>query len=109
VTARAVLDGIKGRMAEVTNLGEWETTRSNDVVIYAPNGFGAYKLIAHADAKTDATFIAAAPTDVARLTAAIDAVLKECEDMESQPQTELAPVRFCGGLIRAAIENALTP
>lgn len=75
MSAREVLDGIKARLAEVTNLGQWETTRVNDVVIYAPSGFGAYKLITHSVAKADAEFIAAAPSDVARLAAAVEAVL----------------------------------
>jgi hypothetical protein len=61
--------------AGATNLGEWETTRNNDVVIYAPNGFGAYRLIAHADTKADAEFIVAARNQLPHLLAALDAVL----------------------------------
>jgi hypothetical protein len=63
----AELDRIRSLHAGITKLGEWETTRANDVVIYDPNGFGAYRIIAHADDASDAAFIAAAPSMVTHL------------------------------------------
>lgn len=71
----SLLAPIREREAAATPLGEWETTRANDVVIYDPNGFGAYRIVAHADSKEDAAFIAAARLDIPRLLSAIDAVL----------------------------------
>jgi hypothetical protein len=69
------LEELRRLETAATNLGEWETTRNNDVVIYAPNGFGAYRLIAHADTKADAEFIVAARNHLPRILAALDAVL----------------------------------
>jgi hypothetical protein len=69
------LEELRRLETAATNLGEWETTRNNDVVIYAPNGFGAYRLIAHADTKADAEFIVAARNQLPSILAALDAVL----------------------------------
>ena len=77
----AYLDRVRSLLAGITKLGEWETTRANDVVIYDPNGFGAYRIIAHASDASDAAFIAEAPTAVTRLLAQIDAVEKIAASM----------------------------
>jgi hypothetical protein len=73
------LDAITARLASATNLGLWETTRANDVVIYDPNGFGAYRRIAHAEVRDDAKFIANARADVAYL---LDLARKQAAALE---------------------------
>lgn len=70
-----VLEDMKARDRKATSIGQWETTRSNDVVIYDPNGFGAYRRIAHADCAQNAEFIAHARTDLPAVVAALDAIL----------------------------------
>jgi len=78
------LGEIEARLAAITKLGEWEMTRANDVVIYDPNGFGAYRKVAHADANWDAEFIAHSPGDIAYLLAELrdrDGKLARVEDL----------------------------
>ena len=67
------LSAIRAQLAGITKLGEWET-RGNAVVIYDPNGYGAYCLIATTDTKEDAAFIAAAPSTVAGLLGIVERV-----------------------------------
>lgn len=98
-----LLAPIRERVEAATSLGEWETTRANDVVIYAPNGFGAYHLVAHADSKEDAAFIAAARTDIPRLLAALDAV----EDLAKYLDTLAEGDQHYANLFRAAMVAAL--
>ena len=75
------LSAIRAQLAGITKLGEWET-RGNAVVIYDPNGYGAYCPIATTDTKEDAAFIAAAPSTVARLLAVVERVEKIAASMD---------------------------
>lgn len=94
---------MKARLEAATSLGEWETTRANDVVIYDPNGYGAYRLVAHADCREDAELIANAPTDLAKLHAALDAVERVCGDWEKLADGD----KYYAARIREAIKRAL--
>ena len=102
----ALLQPMKDRIAAATELGEWEV-RGKDIVIYAPNGFGAYRAVAWVDHAEYTPVIAHAPTDQAKLIAAIEAVEELCADAAEQPATELMPVRALAGLVRAALTEAL--
>lgn len=85
-TIPALLQPLKDQLAAATELGEWEV-RGKDVVIYAPNGFGAYRVVAWVDHAEYTPVIAAAPTDQAKLIAAIEAV--SAPHQESHPEVEL--------------------
>ncbi|YCK81372.1 hypothetical protein M1D89_20230 [Arthrobacter sp. D3-18] len=70
---RALLAPIKARLAAATELGAWEV-RGKDVVIYDKHGYGAHRIVAWVDHPEYTEPIANAPTDLARLLAAIEAV-----------------------------------
>lgn len=101
MTAREVLDGIRGRLAAATP-GPWFSSR-----YYVGAGDDPTDPdieLAVASLKADAAFIAAAPTDVARLVAAVDHVLTLADaafDDGFIDELELADA------IRLAIHNAL--
>ena len=121
MTARVVLEGIKARLAAATP-GPWTHDEAfNASFVCAGEGAVADTWIARWDNrpgrkqdKADAEFIAAAPTDVARLTAALEAALEACDrvidnkDGHKPPgpphptQQQATAIR-----IRATIENAL--
>ena len=110
MTAREVLDGIKGRLAAATP-GPWTTGSA----VAGTNGvyFGTVHdpedptepgiLLGEAHAQ-DAYFIAAAPVDVARLTRAIEDVLERADRLSKSKQCE---DREIAEDLHAAIENAL--
>jgi hypothetical protein len=82
VTARAVLDGIKARLAGASQ-GRWYVDRDEpgevaSIVVYThSNGVAVGTYVADiVEEDGDAEFFAAAPTDVARLTGALEAVLE---------------------------------
>ena len=85
------LPAIRAQHAAITKLGKWET-RGNDVVIYDPNGYGAYCLIATTDTPEDAAFIAAAPSTVARLLGIVEAVLDLCDHQGGRMSKTMAEV-----------------
>lgn len=85
MTAREVLDGIRGRLAAATP-GPWTTEpiergRYAHIESRVYRMRGSHILLSPSDGEagqaktTDAAFIAAAPTDVTRLVAAVDTVL----------------------------------
>lgn len=93
MTAREVLDGIRGRLAAATP-GPWEFV-GNDIELPSPRygvvletsvecGSYCYGGSARQDiSEGNREFIAAAPTDVARLVAAVEAVLAVHEPMDA--------------------------
>jgi hypothetical protein len=92
VTAREVLDGIKARLAAATP-GPWkaEPVESGSFAHIESRVYslrGSHILLSPTDGEagqaktTDAEFIAAAPADVARLTAAVEAVLALHKEVE---------------------------
>lgn len=99
---------IEARLAAATKLGEWET-RDNAVVIYDPNGYGAYCLISTTDTKGDAEFIANAPADVAYLLTQLrarDAKLARVEALVKYLDTLAPGDKHYASLIRAAVAAA---
>ena len=134
MTAREVLDDIKGRLAAATP-GPWEWdeegfmgcgqvyTMHPDVLggnIAAPSG-DLYPRSGYSP-KDDMQFIAAAPVDVARLTRAVEEALSWAEKFENNQSSDIAKRqgaqfdlgysagrRAAGNILRVAIENALTP
>jgi hypothetical protein len=134
VTAREVLDGIKARLSAAVDMGTWSAKHppSGDswIAIEKPNGFtNVTAIVAKGIDKADAEFIAAAPTDVARLTAAVEGVLALADRLKSEAENAehgarcAAEINDGAGLrawesekyafqqterlIRSAIENAL--
>ena len=113
MTAREVLDGIKGRLAAATP-GPWFASRF--WVGAGEDHSDPDTEVAKAAFLSDASFIAAAPVDVARLTRAVEAALDACDividnrDGHKPPgpphpsREQVTAVR-----IRAVIENALNP
>lgn len=114
MTARAVLDGIKARLAGITP-GEWEfdgdtvCQKSGNYAEVIPTTVNCmsycYGGSVQRPETPDAVFIAAAPADVARLTGALEAVLAECDATDTE--TNEALQADLADRIRAAIENAL--
>jgi hypothetical protein len=104
VTARDVLDGIKARLSAATP-GPWDRLdaqiRHTQIDGWVdPDGRAA----AQAQTESDIQFVMSAPTDVARLTAAVDAALLVAEEFDAK-----AGHRWASSHLRAAIENALAP
>jgi hypothetical protein len=92
VTARVVLDGIKESLAGITP-GKWKAY--NRGIGYEIHGEYDQPINdGHRETftKADATFIATAPADVARLTGAVDAVLEFHKPIESGHPQILGPV-----------------
>jgi hypothetical protein len=85
VTAREVLDGIKARLAAVPSLPwEVERYRHGGGRIWSRSPRGIRMLVADTfEGEGNRELLAAAPTDVARLTAAIEAVLRECDYLDT--------------------------
>jgi hypothetical protein len=83
MSAREVLDGIKAWAAELDEPWSWLPELTMDDVImhrvYDDDGH----CVAECSSPDVAEFIAAAPTDIARLTAAVDAVLAECDYLDT--------------------------
>lgn len=101
--AREVLDGIRGRLTAATP-GPWFSSR-----YYVGAGDDPTDPdieLAVASLKDDATFIAAAPTDVARLVSAVEAVLGLTEATKHTHRLGGLPIVFVED-VRAAIEAAL--
>ena len=128
MTAREVLDGIKGRLAAATP-GPWKANTDGtidgtnyaevicrgqvDCMAYC---YGGTSVIEGDNLAADAEFIAAAPSTVARLTAALEAALDACDIVIDnrdghKPPGPPHPTRqqATAVRIRAAIENALKP
>jgi hypothetical protein len=115
VTARDVLDGIKARMVGITQ-GPWKASQDfidggvpDNSMTLNGGGRGGYigTIALHYDVRaSNAEFIAAARTDVARLTGAVEAVLAVGE-------YNFLDDSYANGYndalaeVRAAIENAL--
>jgi hypothetical protein len=122
VTARDVLDGIKARLRDAAD-GPWRWAGPDMARRVLLNAGDETVLQCSAlmwPDRYDAVFIAAAPTDVARLTVAVDAVLALAEEwrykgengwgawQEGQgPDPEGYVLDTAAGELRAAIENAL--
>ena len=112
MTAREVLDGIKASLAEITSwpwVAEYSKEQGNCVL--PPDAQSTREAVAvtrlyHQSA--DAVFIASAPSTVARLTAAVEAVLDRADAWEAAyRQDGTGPGRIVADDFRAAIENAL--
>lgn len=73
MSIKEALAPIRVRRTAATELGEWEV-RGKDVVIYAPSGFGTYRVVAWVDHAEYSAPIAHAPADIARLIKAVDAM-----------------------------------
>lgn len=98
MSAEEALAPIRARVAAATR-GPWEATIAAAIIAPIPHSDDAYWLFeAHADHKdgrgapvedcmADAEFIAAAPTDIARLLAALDAVTAYGSDREKFTNT----------------------
>ncbi|MDQ5862435.1 MAG: hypothetical protein M3536_09255 [Actinomycetota bacterium] len=114
MTARVVLDGIKARLAGATP-GPWRWDEDygdkGDTGLALTNDAGAEIVGAYNHhccsfrddprvEDNDANFIAAAPTDVARLTGALEAVLELADAWEEEFPHK-------AWRVRAAFENAL--
>jgi hypothetical protein len=83
VTAREVLDGIRAGLAGITP-GEWWTpSYITPCEVFSGTGSGEDRCIAEELTYPDAVFIASAPTTVAHLTAAVEAVLAECDYLDT--------------------------
>jgi hypothetical protein len=117
VTARDVLDGMKARLSAATPWPWLVNDREQTVrVEHSEGGMWLGEIMFDRSSedytdwmetfRPDATFIAAAPTDVARLTAALEAVLAVGEYNFLDDQYA---VGYNDALedVRAAIENAL--
>lgn len=120
MTARAILDGIKARLEKANPMGaEWEALTDPGDRKTAPAWIVdaddlEIRLNATYAAGKVATFIATAPTDVARLTMALEAALAACDRVIDntdghKPPGPPHPTQQQGTAIRirAAIENAL--
>jgi hypothetical protein len=111
VTAREVLGGMKARLSAAADMGVWSAKHppggDSWIAIEKPNGFtNVTAIVAKGIDKADAEFIAAAPTDVARLTAAVEAVLDVGKyDFPINSHTEGYNEALDD--VRAAIETAL--
>lgn len=126
MTAREVLDGIKGRLGAATP-GPWkaepvEQGRFAHIESRVYSLRGSHILLSPADgeagqAKTnDANFIASAPSTVSRLTAAVESVLSRLDEWDSYkafPDADETQVWYSAGkrhaseAIRALITEAL--
>lgn len=105
------LEEIKARLKAITKLGEWETTRSNDVVIYAPMGFGAYRLVAHVDTADDAKFISNSPADMAKLLEIVDSVLEVadwCDAASSDKEVFYAEGKVSARIMAKRLREAVS-
>lgn len=86
MTAREVLDGIRGRLTAATP-GEWWTpSRVAPAEVFSGAGLGNDRCVAEGMEKPDAEFIAAAPADVARLLALAEGVLAVADRMKSEAE-----------------------
>lgn len=104
-TIKTLLEPIQNRLNAITP-GPWFASR-----YYV--GAGADQSdpdaeVAKASSKIDAAFIASAPTDQARLLAAVQAVLSICDNDEGEVVTQADGAHVPIYLILAAIESALT-
>lgn len=102
MTARVVLDGIKARQSAATP-GPWTVEQYEcdhpRVRVTSLSDDDDYNLSGEVEPGT-AAFIAAAPTDVARLTGAVEALLVLCDERQGWGVVSVEG-------IRAVIENAL--
>jgi hypothetical protein len=118
MNAREILDSIKAGLTGITP-GEWKAWDRG--IGYEVHGeYDEPINIGHRETftKADASFIAAAPVTVARLTAALEAVLSMADAWEadygpgSRAEQVLGKqkvsIDFAVGQIRTAIEKALT-
>ena len=101
VTAREVLDGIKGRLGAATP-GPWAHYGDLGHEIYPIHGEEPETVAGEVPRVADATFMAAAPVDVARLTRAVEAVLELADTWQQD-------FPYKADQLRSAIENALNP
>jgi hypothetical protein len=129
VTARDALNGMKGRL-EAATPGPWKA----EPFLYGPIEDGRIRVTSPSDSgihnlaedvlPNDATFIAAAPTEVARLIGAVEAVLAAHQPTDAVMYTgrQQRMVKVCTGCgtddgnwqrypcpTVAAVENALNP
>jgi hypothetical protein len=112
VTARDILDGIKALLGAATP-GPWVARQDfidggvpDNSITLNGGGRGDYigTIALHYDVRAaNAEFIAAAPTDIARLVAAVEALLYIADNKTADNQIG----RWWKNTIRAAIENAL--
>jgi hypothetical protein len=118
---REVLDGIKSQLAAGVHPGEqwtsWPELTADNIIMHRVYD-EQRRCVAECSSPDIAEVIAAAPTDVARLTRAVEAALELAEGLlENQagdPDSSFdrgyaAGRRASGGMVRTAIENALNP
>ena len=110
MTAREVLDGIKGRLTAATP-GPWVYDKVSGVETVPEFDLHRFDIMPETVARIDlrhedGEFIAAAPVDVARLTRAVEAVLEIADYWERTPALRKGTA---ASKVRAAIENALNP
>jgi hypothetical protein len=109
VTAREVLDGIKAQLSAITP-GAWKVWGMGVMAdpVGNSNVDDAHMIAVTSDPHRglrtfNADFIASAPSTVARLTAAVESVLAECDYLDTLADGD----KHYAKSFRAAIENAL--
>lgn len=122
MTARSVLDGMKARVSALTWAPPWKAwDRGIGYEVHSQGDEPINSGHRETFTKADATFIAAAPTDVARLVAAVEAALDVAETLETYTrnarnnnhildsvwESRASGYEAATKLLRAAIENAL--
>ena len=101
----ALLEPIQERLNAATP-GPWQIEYLDEGIAEIATPDGGHVAIADGR-QADAEFIAASPTDTARLLAAVKAVDEFIQDAAEQSPRELIPVPAVAGLLRNVVEAAL--